>query len=54
VFHIENVSNGQNQFQCQGEISDLCEISDLLLFVSNFASQSKGIKFVDNFLMCFM
>jgi len=25
------------------EISDLCEISDLLLFVSYFASQSKGI-----------
>jgi len=29
------------------EISDLCEISDLLLFVSYFASQSKGIKFGD-------
>jgi len=27
------------------EISDLCEISDLLLFVSYFPSQSKGIKF---------
>jgi len=28
-------------------ISDLCEISDLLLFVSSFASQSKGVKFGD-------
>jgi len=26
-----------------------CEISDLLLFVSYFASQSKGIKFGDHF-----
>jgi len=26
------------------EISVLCEISDLLLFVSYFASQSKGLK----------
>jgi len=25
----------------------VCEISDLLLFVSHFASQSKGIKFGD-------
>jgi len=31
------------------EISDLCEISDWLLFVSYFASQSKGIKFGDYF-----
>jgi len=31
------------------EISDLCEISDQLLFVSCFASQSKGIKFGDYF-----
>jgi len=29
------------------EISDLCEISDLLLFVRYFASQSKELKFVD-------
>jgi len=34
------------------EISNLCEISDLLFFVSYFASQSKGIKFGDYFLMC--
>ena len=27
------------------EISDLCEISDLILFVGYFVSQSKGIKF---------
>ena len=27
------------------EISDLCEISELLLFVRYFASQSEGIKF---------
>jgi len=32
------------------EISDLCEISDLLLFVSYFASQSKGIQLGDYFL----
>jgi len=31
------------------EISDLCEISDQLLFASYFASQSKGIKFGDYF-----
>jgi len=31
------------------EISDLCEISDLLFFVSYFASQSKGIKSGDYF-----
>jgi len=30
-------------------ISDLCKISDLLLFVSYLASQSKGIKFGDYF-----
>jgi len=34
------------------EISDLCKISDLLLFVGYFASQSKEIKFGDYFLMC--
>jgi len=28
-------------------IYDLCEISDLLLFVSHFASQGKVIKFGD-------
>ena len=27
------------------KISDLCEISDLLLFVSYFASQNKEMKF---------
>jgi len=32
-------------------ISDLCEISDLLLLVSYLTSQSEGIKFGDNFLM---
>jgi len=31
------------------EVPDLFEISDLLLFVSYFASQSKGIKFGDYF-----
>jgi len=30
------------------EISDLCEISDLLVFVRYFASQNKKIKF-DNY-----
>ena len=34
------------------EISDHCEISDLLFFVSYFASQSKGIYFAIAFLMC--
>ena len=35
------------------EISDLCEISDLILLVSYFASQNKGIKFGnDGFDMC--
>jgi len=34
-------------------ITDLCEISDLLFFVSYFASQSKGMKFGDYFFdMC--
>jgi len=28
------------------------KISDLLLFLSYFTSQSKGIKFGDNFFMC--
>ena len=31
------------------EISDLCVISDLLLFLSYFSSQSKGIKFGNYF-----
>jgi len=31
------------------EISDLCEISDLFLFVSYFASQNKEIKFGNYF-----
>jgi len=34
------------------EISDLYEISDLLLFVSYFASQSKRINFAISFFMC--
>ena len=35
------------------EISDLCEIPDLLLFVSYFASESKGIEFGNYFFdMC--
>jgi len=36
------------------EISDRFEISDMLLFVSHFASQSEGQKFVDYFFdVCF-
>jgi len=31
------------------EISDLCEISDLLLFLSYFTSQNKEIKFDNTF-----
>jgi len=34
------------------EISDLCEISDLLLFLSYFASWSEGINFGEYSLMC--
>jgi len=34
------------------EIFDLCEISDLLLFVSYFAFQNKKIKFEITFLTC--
>jgi len=34
------------------EISDLCEISDLLLFLRYFASQSKRMKFGNYFFMC--
>jgi len=34
-------------FPVSSEISDLCQISDPLLFVSYFASQSKIIKFDD-------
>jgi len=30
-----------------GKISDLCEISDLLLIVNYFVSQSNGVKFGD-------
>jgi len=34
----------ENRSPMSSKIADLCEISDLLLFVSYFASQSKGIK----------
>jgi len=34
------------------ETSDLCEISDLLLFVGYFASQDKKIMFDNYFFMC--
>jgi len=33
------------ELNLSSDISDLYEISELLLFVSYFASQSKGIKF---------
>jgi len=32
-----------------GEVSDLCKVSNLIFFVSYFASQSKKIKFADHF-----
>ena len=32
------------------QIADLCEVSDLLLFVTYFAYQSKGIKCGDCFI----
>jgi len=34
------------------EISDLCEISDLLVFFSYFASQNKEKNLAITFLMC--
>ena len=34
------------------EILDLCEISDLLLFLSCFTSQKKEIRFSNYCLMC--
>jgi len=36
-------------FPVSSEISDLCEISDLLLFFSYFASQNKEIKSGNSF-----
>jgi len=39
-------------FPVSSEISDLCEISDLLLFLSYFASHDKEIKFGNYFLIC--
>jgi len=50
VLHPRDSS--RNQFlrvPVSSEISDLCEISDLLLFFSYFASESKGIKFGNYF-----
>jgi len=41
------ISNEKN-YSVSSEISDLCEISDLLLFVSYFAFQSEEIKFDDH------
>jgi len=60
LFHLdpverETISNPSkihknlNILPVSSEISDLCEISDLLFFVSYFASQSKGIKFGNYF-----
>ena len=44
-----------SQSPVSSEISDLCEISDLLLFVSYFSSESKGIKFGDYFFdVCYV
>jgi len=40
------------RFPISRKISDLCKISDLLLFVSYFASQIRGIKFGNYFLVC--
>jgi len=37
------------RFPISRKISDLCKISDLLLFVSYFASQIRGIKFGNYF-----
>jgi len=37
------------RFPVSSEISHLCEISDLLLFFSYFASQNKEIKFGNYF-----
>jgi len=47
MYHIITIMRG---LPVSTEISDLCEISDLSLFVSYFASQSKGMKFGNNFV----
>jgi len=47
-FHSVTSSHIHNR-PVSSEISDLCEIFDLLLFVSYFASQNKKIKFGDYF-----
>jgi len=39
----------QTFYPVSSKISDLCEISDLSLFFSYFASESKGIKFCNYF-----
>jgi len=47
LFYIQHTAKLNRPMS--SEISDLCEISDLLLFVCYFASQSEGIKFGDYF-----
>jgi len=49
---LSNSSPSQIPDPVSNEISDLCEISDLLLFVSYFASRSKTISLAITFLMC--
>ena len=48
-FYFLNIMRTNIVIQVSSEISDLCEISDLLLFVSYSASQSEGMKFGDYF-----
>jgi len=53
---MQEVRKSQNQDlradPVSSEISDLCEISDLLLFFSYFASQNEEIKSGNYFFMC--
>ena len=49
---MQNPAGVDSGIPVSSEISDLCEISDVLLFFSNFASQNKEINLVIHFLMC--
>ena len=50
VFHLATRPSSPPVPQVSSEISDLCEISDLLLFFSYFASQNKETKSGNTFL----
>jgi len=46
------VENRDDHYPVSGEISDLCEISGLLLFFSYFAFRKEETKSGNYFLMC--